>query len=49
MLLQLKVEKAMSAKELLALREQVEVAVGKSKGESARVQFSKRSDVLLSQ
>ena len=49
MLLQLKVEKAMSAKELLALREQVEVAVGKSKGESARLQFSKRIDFLLSQ
>ena len=49
MLLQLKVEKAMSAKELLALREQVEVAVGKSKGEPARLQFSKRIDFLLSQ
>ena len=49
MLLQLKVEKAMSAKELLALREQVEVAVGKSKGESERLQFSKRIDFLLSQ
>ena len=49
MLLQLKVEKAMSAKELLALREQVEVAVGKSKGEPERLQFSKRIDFLLSQ
>ena len=49
MLLQLKVEKAMSAKDLLALREQVEAAVGKSKGEPARVEFSKRIDFLLSQ
>ena len=49
MLLQLKVEKAMSAKELLALREQVEVAVEKSKGEWARKEFSKRINFLLTQ
>lgn len=48
MLLQLKVEKAMSAKDLLALRDQVETAVGKSKGESAKLEFSKRIDSLLS-
>ena len=49
MLLQLKVEKAMSAKDLLELREQVEVAVEKSKGNSARQEFSERIDFLLSQ
>lgn len=49
MLLQLKVEKAMSAKDLLALREQVETAVGKSKGQPARQAFSQRIDFLLSQ
>ena len=49
MLLQLKVEKAMSARDLLALREQVETAVGKSKGEPARLAFSQRIDFLLSQ
>ena len=49
MLLQLKVEKAMSAKDLLALRDQVEAAVGKSKGEPERMEFSKRIDFLLSQ
>ncbi len=49
MLLQLKVEKAMSAKDLLALREQVETAVGKSKGATARAEFSQRIDFLLSQ
>ena len=49
MLLQLKVEKAMSATELLALRDQVEKAVEKSKGDSARQEFSKRIDLLLSQ
>ena len=49
MLLQLKVERAMSAKDLLALREQVEAAVGKSKGEPARLAFSQRIDFLLSQ
>ena len=49
MLLQLKVEKAMSATELLGLREQVEKAIEKSKGSSARQEFSKRIDTLLSQ
>ena len=49
MLLQLKVEKAMSAKELLDLREQVEKAVEKSKGDAARQEFSKRIEALLSQ
>lgn len=49
MLLQLKVEKAMSATELLRLREQVERAIEKSKGGSARQEFSKRIDFLLSQ
>ena len=49
MFLQLKVEKAMSATELLGLREQVEKAVEKSKGDIARQEFSKRIDFLLSQ
>ena len=49
MFLQLKVEKAMSATELLGLREQVEKAVEKSKGDVARQEFSKRIDFLLSQ
>ena len=49
MLLQLKVEKAMSAKDLLALRAQVEIAVGKSRGEPARLEFSQRINFLLSQ
>lgn len=48
-MLQLKVERAMSAKDLLALREQIEVAVGKSKGAPARLEFSNRVDFLLSQ
>ena len=48
-LLLLKVERAMSAKELLALREQVESAIGKSKGEQARQEFSQRVSFLLSQ
>ena len=47
-LLQMKVERAMSAKDLLALREQVATAVGKSKGEPARQEFSSRVDALLS-
>ncbi len=46
-LLQMKVERAMSAKDLLALREQVETAVKKSKGEPARLEFSSRLDALL--
>ncbi len=49
MLLQLKVEKAMSATELLGLRQQVEKAIEKSKGNSARQEFSKRIDFLLAQ
>ncbi len=49
MMLQMKVERAMSAKELLALRDQVEAAVLKSKGEPARLEFSKRIDFLMSQ
>ncbi len=48
-LLLLKVERAMSAKELLALREQVESAIAKSKGEQARKEFSQRVSFLLSQ
>jgi hypothetical protein len=49
MFLQLKVEKAMSATELLQLREQVEKAIEKSKGDAARQEFSKRIDFLLAQ
>lgn len=49
MLLQLKVEKAMSATELLGLRQQVEKAIEKSKGNTARQEFSKRIDFLLAQ
>ena len=48
-MLQMKVERAMSAKELLALREQVEAAVARSKGEPARQEFSNRVNFLLSQ
>ena len=48
-LLLLKVERAMSAKDLLALREQVESAIAKSKGEPARQEFSQRVSFLLSQ
>lgn len=46
--LQLKVERAMSATDLLALREQVEAAVLKSKGEAARQDFVDRVAALLS-
>ena len=49
MMLQMKVERAMSASDLLALREQIEAAVLKSKGEPARAEFSNRIDFLLSQ
>ena len=48
-MLQMKVERAMSAKELLALREQVEAAVARSKGEPARQEFSNRVNFLLTQ
>ncbi len=48
-MLQMKVERAMSASDLLALRLQVEAAILKSKGEAARVEFSNRIDFLLSQ
>ena len=48
-LLVLKVERAMSAKELLAMREQVESAIAKAKGEPARQDFSQRLNFLLSQ
>lgn len=48
-LLLLKVERAMSAKDLLALREQVESAIAKSKGEQARQEFSQRVSFLLAQ
>lgn len=48
-LLVLKVERAMSAKELLAMRDQVESAIAKSKGEPARQEFSQRVNFLLSQ
>jgi hypothetical protein len=48
-MLQMKVERAMSASELLALRQTVEAAVLKSKGEPARAEFSNRIDFLLSQ
>ena len=47
-LLQMKVERAMSANDLLALRERVATAVGKVKGEPARREFSSRVDALLS-
>ncbi len=49
MFLQLKVEKAMSATDLLGLREPVEKAIEKAKGNSARQEFSKRIDFLLAQ
>ncbi len=49
MILVMKVERTMSAKELLALREQVETAVGKSKGDAARAEFTNRVNFLLSQ
>ncbi len=48
-MLQMKVERAMSASELLALRESVEAAIAKSKGEPARQEFSNRVNFLLSQ
>ena len=48
-LLVLKVERAMSAKELLALREPVEAAIARSKGEPARQEFVQRVNFLLSQ
>jgi hypothetical protein len=48
-MLQMKVERAMSAQELLALRAPVEAALGKSKGDQARIDFSSRIDFLLSQ
>lgn len=48
-MLLLKVERAMSAKELLALREQVESAIAKSKGEPVRLEFSQRVNFLLAQ
>ena len=47
--LQMKVERAMSANDLLGLREQVEAAVTKSKGEPARQEFANRVNFLLSQ
>lgn len=46
-LLQMKVERAMSANELLALREPIEAAVRKSKGEPAGKEFASRVDALL--
>ena len=48
-LLLLKVERAMSAKDLLALRERVESTIAKSKGEPASLEFSQRVNFLLSQ
>ena len=48
-MLQMKVERAMSAKDLLALRDSVEAAIAKSKGEPARHEFSNRVNFLLSQ
>jgi hypothetical protein len=48
-ILQMKVERAMSAQELLALRDQVETAVAKSKGEMACLEFAQRVNFLLSQ
>jgi hypothetical protein len=47
-LLQMSVERAVSAKDLLALRDQVEAALVKSKGEAARQAFSDRLNSLLS-
>jgi hypothetical protein len=48
-MLQMKVERAMSARELLALREAVEAAIAKAKGEPARQEFANRINFLLSQ
>ncbi len=48
-MLVMKVERAMSAKELLALREQVEAAVGRSKGDTARTEFTNRVNFLITQ
>ncbi len=48
-MLQMKVERAMSAKELLALRGDVEAAIARSKGEPARQEFANRINFLLSQ
>ena len=48
-MLLLKVERAMSATDLIALREQVETAIAKSKGEPARQEFSQRVSFLLAQ
>ena len=48
-LLLIKVERATSAKELLGMREQVESAIAKAKGEPARQDFSQRLNFLLSQ
>ena len=48
-LLMLKIERAVSAQELLALRELVESAIAKAKGEPARLEFAQRVDFLLSQ
>ncbi|MBL8310897.1 MAG: hypothetical protein JNL19_10785 [Burkholderiales bacterium] len=47
--LQQKVERAMSGKELLLLRGELETALAKAKGEPARQEFSQRIDFLLSQ
>ncbi len=47
--LQQKVERAMSAKELLVLRGELEQALAKAKGDAARHEFSQRIDFLLSQ
>ena len=47
--LQQKVERAMSGKELLLLRGELETGLAKAKGEAARQEFSQRIDFLLSQ
>ena len=45
----LKVERAMSADDLLALRQEVEAAINKAQGEAARQVFAQRVDFLLAQ
>ena len=49
LMLQMKVERAMSAEDLLALRGQVEAALGKAKGEEVRAEFARRIDFLIDQ
>lgn len=48
-MLLLRVERAMSVKDLLALRQEVEAAIAKAKGEPARQEFSQRVNFLHAQ